>query len=40
VELVDWLVVVNESETMLCTVMFVNDELGKVGHTKWTERTL
>jgi len=27
-----WLVVVYESETLLCTVMFVNNELRKVGH--------
>lgn len=27
-----WLVVVNESETLLCTAMFVNNELRKVGH--------
>ena len=40
-----WLVVVYGSETLLCTGMFVNSELGKVGHkmdgsldAKWTER--
>jgi hypothetical protein len=32
--LIAWLVVVCESEKLLCAVLFVNKELGKVGHKK------